>query len=382
MLSAITGEWDFLIGKGKPVLVILLIVPVFYSLVISYLYHRNQPVERPALLIDMDNSALSRRLTSYIDATQEIAITARPEDVTEGLELIKRGRAELMIYIPADFSQNIKKGKQGTVKAWITNANMLTYGIAFPAIYTAAGALGAEIGTQHLLEKKVPHHFAQNRTKTILLDDHILYAPGLLYASFLITGIFIIIMQQVILIGLSFSAGLKTELGIARHTKNYPFTRLEGSFIAQTVFYLLGTAFIVNIIFPLFGWPIQSTALMALLFFLFTVSLAPAAIAVARFMPDRAAAFQILMFVSTPLYLISGFTWPLEQMPFIMRAVAAIFPATPALQAMRIISLREPSITALMPHFMHLTILFFAYSILTLLLFHLPRLLGNKAASE
>ncbi len=358
--AAICSEWRFMF-REPTVLLILVIIPLMYSYIVSALYQRNQPVERPLLLIDLDNSAFSRRLVAYLNATQELAIVDRPKTMEEGFSRMKRTEAELLVLIPSEFSKDIKRGKQASVKLWVNSANMLTYGISYPAVAEAIEALNADISTEFFLSRQIPRPLAVEKASTITIDERVLFAPAFLYGSFLVTGIFLIIIQQVILLSLSCSVGARREKTPLKRIPPYPFTDLEARFFAHVGFYFAAILFFVFVVFPLFGWPVRDPVAMVALFVAFCFSLAPIAITIALFMPDRFAAFQLLMFVSTPLYLVSGFTWPLEQMPAVVRAVGALFPSTPALLALRILSVKGGGIPAIAPYLCWLVVLFVLY---------------------
>ncbi len=358
--AVIRAEWHFMF-REPTVLLILVIIPLFYAFLISTLYMRNQPVERPMLLIDMDNSELSRRLSTYLEATQDLAVAGRPATVDEGFALMKRSEAELMVLIPPDFSTDIKRGDQATLKLWVNSANILTYGFSYPAVANTVATLNAELTTRYFLSRGVPRPIAVEKASPLRTDERVLFAPTLLYGSFLITGIFLIIIQQVILLSLASSVGIRRERDLRATPAPYPFTDLEARFFAHSGFYVAAIAFFILVIFPLFGWPVRDPGAMILLFAAFSVALAPAAIAIAAFMPDRTASFQILMFVSTPLYLVSGFTWPLDQMPGWVQAFAALFPSTPALLALRVLSVKGGGIAAVTPYLLWMAGLFLLY---------------------
>ncbi len=365
LFAGIVDEFRWIFSE-KSVLLILVAVPFLYSFIISFLYEKENPEERPAIIVDSSNSSISRKLSFMIDATREIRVIKREAVLEKGFESVQNGEAELLIFIPENFDSLVKKGEQSSIKLWIQSANMLTYGTSYPALYNALNALGKELTIEFFLDKGVPSKSAENRISPIFVDEKLLYHPTLAYGNFLVTGIFLIVIQQVILISLAFSIGLRREKGYNTLHHKFPFTAIEAKIFAHIGFYIAGIAFIVFFVFPLFGWHAAFPAAMFFLFIVFSLSLAPLAIAVASFMRDRVEAFQILMFVSTPLYMISGFTWPLEQMPRYLQIIAACFPSTPALQALRIFSVKSGDISLVMPYLVHIAILFVVYLLIAI----------------
>ncbi len=361
-------EYRWVFVEQRTVLLLLLVLPLFYPVVISSLYHQKQVVERPAILIDHDNSALSRGFSLALDATQEIRVVERLASLDEGWERIKRQEAEALVFIPADFSSRIKQRKQAPVKLWINSSNVLTYSVSYTGVSNVTQAFNARIGRDFLLSKGMGTEAAESRVYPIDLAERFLFHPSLSYGEFLVVGIFMIVMQQIILISLAFSIGLRREREGLRLHPRFPFTVIEGRILAHFAFYLLGTALITYAVMPLFGWPVYDSAAVMLLFACFLLAMAPLSIAVAVFMKDRYEAFQLLMFASTPLFMISGYAWPLEQMPRYIQVLAALFPVTPALQAFRILTMKSGDLAYLTPYFQWLGIQFLAYLVLAVLL--------------
>lgn len=349
------------IRRQKLVLMILVAIPVFYPFVISYLYSADQAVERPSVVIDEDNSALSRKFTMDLEATQEVRIDTRTDSFEDGWEALKRRQAELLVYIPPDFSRRIKKGEQGAIRLWINSVNMTTYAMSYPAVHRVAFAMNEEISKDFFHSQGMGSTMAANRIMPVTQETRNLFHPSLSYGAFLIPGIFIIILQQLILISLSFSAGLRRELGEYDEKSSFPLAYLTGKFMAHGVFYVLGIAFMLFAVFPLFGWPNVSAVSMFVLFLAFMLAMAPIAAMVAHFSKDRYASFQVLMLVSTPLFMFSGFLMPPEQMPKYLQMFSWVFPATPALFAVRILSMKTGSLSYVAPYFLWLLGLFLMY---------------------
>jgi ABC-2 type transport system permease protein len=88
---------------------------------------------------------------------------------------------------------------------------------------------------------------------------------------------------------------------------------------------------------------------------------------VAHFCRDRYVAFQLLMFVSVPLVVTSGFAWPFSQIPTYIQVIAALFPATPALLAFRVLATKSGQLLVLWPYLLWLAAQFTVYFPISLL---------------
>jgi ABC-2 type transport system permease protein len=355
LARSIVDEWRALLGRRRGTLVVLLAMPLFYPLVVSQLYRADTAVERPAVLVDEDNSAWSRELALSLDATMEVRVVERAADAAGAQQALEAGRAELAVIIPADFSSRIARGEQAEVRTWVTAANLLTYGAAYPGVVAAVGRLNQELGARALEARGVPPESAAGRVMPVRVDVRSLWHPSQSYGGFLLSGVFLLVVQQLVIIGLMLSTGLVRErAGLADLAAPRPFLRLLGRGLAQSGFHVGALAFMTGVVAPAFGWPVGHVATTNALLGLFLVATMPLAIVFAAFAADRYASFQLPMFLAVPMLMMSGFAWPTPLMPAPVQAVAAVFPATPALQAMRILAFKTGSFAPVRAQLVHL----------------------------
>ena len=70
---------------------------------------------------------------------------------------------------------------------------------------------------------------------------------------------------------------------------------------------------------------------------IFVLSVSFIGILVSIVVPSQLKATEILMVIATPSFILSGFTWPLSQMPQAVQAIANVIPLTHFLKAFRIL---------------------------------------------
>jgi ABC-2 type transport system permease protein len=129
----------------------------------------------------------------------------------------------------------------------------------------------------------------------------------------------------------------------------HPLAHLAGMAAAHAPFWVGGLILVSLGVLPWMGWSGPSPLATAALFTLFVAALAPVAVAVASLVPDRMSAFQVVMFFSAPLFVASGFTWPAGQLPLAVDVATWAFPATPALRALRVLSMKTGDLRVVAP---------------------------------
>ncbi len=360
-------EWRLVVGgRGRRersgILTVLLAIPLLYPAIVAYLYHGEEARERPALLLDLDGSALSRRLALDLEATPELRLVGRPAGLDDGMAALRRGEAELLVVIPPDLSRSVKRGERGQLAIWSTGGNVYTWSVAFPAATAAVSAVNAELAASALLRAGLPPAAARRRAAPIHTGDRRLFHPAGSYGRYLAVGVLLIVVQQLVVVSLAFSAGVRRERGLPVGAAPHPFGHLAGMAAAHAPFWLGGLLFICCVLLPWMGWAGPRPAATAALFALFALALAPLGVGVASLVPDRMTAFQTLMFFSVPLFVASGFTWPAAQLPRAVEAAMRVFPATPALRALRILSMKTGDLRAVAPELLWLLGLALAYA--------------------
>ena len=348
LFSSVWQEYKLLLAHPSALMVIIA-VPLVYPALVSWLYIANQPVERPTIIVDDANTALSRQLVLDLDATQELRVIEQAPSVEQGWQGMMDRHAEVLIYIPENLPKRVKHGQQGHIKVWVNGANMLTYGIAYPAVASVVAAVNEELGAQWMRNKGLTRSVAQARVSPIRKAERAVFNATWAYGAFLVPGVLLLAIQQAVLIGLVFSAGFSMELGASGVHQRFPFTWLEGKFLAHIPFHLAGTAFVVFGVFSWFGWPVANSWALFGVFCALAMCVVPIGIVVASLVKDRFASLQLLMFFTVPMFMMSGFSWPLSQMPWYVRAVAVSLPVTPALGALRVITMKTDDVASLLP---------------------------------
>jgi ABC-2 type transport system permease protein len=331
------------------VLGVLLAIPLVYPALVAWLYHGEEARQRPALLLDLDRSALSRRLALALESTPELRIAGKPSSLGEGEAALQRGEAELLVVVPEDLSRKVKRGERAQLAVWSTGGNVYTWSVAFPAASAVVAAVDADLSARAFARAGLPRAVARQRAAPISVGDRRLFHPAGTYGRYLAVGILLVVIQQAVVLSLAFSAGLRRERGLPVVAGPHPLSYLSGMAAAHAPFWLGGLLFVSCAVLPWMGWAGPSTAATAALFTLFALALTPVAMGVASLVPDRMTAFQAVMFFSAPLFAASGFTWPASQLPRAVELATWAFPATPALRALRVLSMKSGDLRTVAP---------------------------------
>ena len=104
--------------KDEGVLMFLVIVPLGYPLLYSWIYNNEALHETPVVVVDQSHSALSRQFINDCDATPDVQIKYYAEDLDEARSLISRQLVRGIYLIPSDFASRVNRGEQATVSVY------------------------------------------------------------------------------------------------------------------------------------------------------------------------------------------------------------------------------------------------------------------------
>ena len=319
--------------RDQGVLIFFIIVPLGYPLLYTFIYNNEVVREVPAVVVDNSHSSLSREYLRKVDATPDIQIVAYCADMEEAKQLLKERAAYGIIYIPADFSNNIVQGKQTQVSLYCDMSGLLYY----KAMVIANTAVSLNMNEEIKINRAGNTTDRQDEITAypIEYEDISIFNPQTGFASFLIPAVLILIIQQTLLLGIGLSAGTAREnnrfkdlVPINRHY-NGTLRIVFGKALSYFLIYVLVsfyTLFVVPRLFSLIQIGRPETMILFLLpflaaciFFAMTASVA---------IRNRETCMLIFVFTSVPLLFISGISWPGSAIPPFWRYLSYIFPST------------------------------------------------------
>jgi len=169
------------------------------------------------------------------------------------------------------------------------------------------------------------------------------------YGGFLLPGLFFLILQQTLLIGMGESVSRDNEKGImskafekgimnkALGSSSYGVLNYIVGKSAYYVFlYLSYLVIFIAAVFPFFGLPVAgSIGSIFVLSMIFLITIMLLAILIGTFVKSQVRMMEILAFTSYPFFLLSGYSWPVSSMPEPLQWLAAIIPTTPMMEGMK-----------------------------------------------
>lgn len=365
------------IFKDRGVVILVILAVLVYPLLYCGLYLNETLTDVPIAVVDASHTAKSAEFIRHLDATRDVKITEKLNNMQEAEQVFKESKVHGIVYIPADFDKQLNRGEQALISVYSDMSSFLYYRAMVLSTNYVAIDMGEEIQVARLNNLGIVGEQQAMISDPIPYESVILYNQGMGFASFLMPAILILIMHQTLFFGIGMAAGTAREENRFHELVNPNIHRggtfrvILGKALAFFSLYLLWSVYLLGFIPWLFNLPHIGNPftllefvvpfLLACIFFSMTVSV---------FVPSREIQMVLLLFFSLILLFLSGISWPQSNIHGFWKAFGCLFPATFGIQAYFKINTMGASIHEIQFEQIGLWIQTAVYFLTTLLAYH------------
>jgi ABC-2 type transport system permease protein len=294
------------------------LMPVILLLIFGYAITMDVNNLR-TVVYDLDKSSLSRELVAQFRESGYFKIVENMERHDEIDTALDANLGQVAIWIPVDFSENLRRGKSAQLQAVVDGSDSNTATIALGYIEAVK-----ERFSQRIKGKLI--------TPPIDTRVRVWYNSELKSRNYIIPGLIAVIMAVIAALLTSLTIAREWERGTMEQLISTPVKTPEliaGKLIPYFFIGLIDVALSVTMAVYLFGVPFRGSLLLLMVLssiFLFGgLSLGILISVVAR---SQLVASQIAMVVSfLPAFLLSGFMYAISNMPLPLQNITRIIPA-------------------------------------------------------
>jgi len=309
---------------------------ILYSFLYPQPYAKESVSELGVSVVDLDRSDMSRDLIFMLDATPQLSVTRRDLSEDDAKEALIEGKTRGVIVIPKNFKRDIYLKSSPTISVGADASYFLIYSGVVEALSRALFTESAKIEIVSILKDGHPLEAAKKEYEPFSFTIINLFNSNNSYIEYVIPAIFILILQQTLLIGMGILGGGINESLIKRETFYYLEANIYEIIAAR--FIIFGSIFFVHMLFY-FGFSFSYLGVERLgdIFDLlnFGVAFLAASIALGLLLGSlfnsREIATPTILFSSLPLVFATGFVWPKELIPEFINSIALLSPSTLAI---------------------------------------------------
>lgn len=315
------------------VMLFFFFLPIVYPLIYTLIYNPEIVEDMPIVVVDQSQTADSRQLIRMLDATQSMKVYTQAVTLDEARNMMYAGEANAIFVIPADYSGQLGRMEPATIPVYCDMSLLLRY----RAILSSMTDIQLQLVSELTAERVNTYGLGSlvSGTMPIESNSNMMGDPTQGFASFIIPGIVVLILQQSMLLGITLIGGSRRERLNFGPYKNYPqvvpgvTVTVLGRALAYVILYIPLCFYILDWVPRIFSLPHYGSILDALLF-IFPMLLATAFLgqAIVAFTKEREIPFLLVVFSSVIFLFLSGLTWPRYAMPDVWKWVGDLVPAT------------------------------------------------------
>jgi len=333
------------VGRDRRSLGILIFIPAFMLLMFGYAVDFD--VRDIGLAVyDADNSSHSRELIDKFVHSGYFDLKYHLDSAAEVDPLLDRELVRVAIVIPHDFSASILTGNDVPIQVLIDGANASAAATVMGYVHTIV-----QDYTLALLSDVFFPGAGAEFTYPVDYHPRVWYNPELRSPVFLIPGLIAFILMVTSTVATSLSIVREIELGTMEQiavSSVHPAELIIGKIIPYIFTSILSTVLILIGGYLLFGVGVAGSFLMLsilVLLFLF-VALVWGVIISTTSKTQQVAFMKALTTTMLPTFILSGFVFPIHNMPVVIQAVTYLVPARYFLEALRAIMIKGVGFTA------------------------------------
>jgi ABC-2 type transport system permease protein len=342
--------------RDKRLRITLIFPPIFQLIVFGYA--ANLDVKNIMTAIrDLDQSADSRDLTSRFMSSKYFKTISYPQTPKEIEALIKKGEITLSLEIPSGFSQKLKKGNTAAIQIIVDGTESNTAMIALGYV----SRILSEYSTEMIVKKLNQEGMKDFEEAGVKLEHRVWFNPNFESRFFYVPGVIATIAFLLPMILTAQAIVREREMGTLEQIMVTPIRSWELVLGKTLPFALIGLIDVVMIALVGVFWfkvPLRGNPLVLLLGnILFLMSSVGIGLLISTISSTQQQAQISTFFFMNPAFILSGFAFPLENMPEWLQYLTYINPLRYFLVIIRGTFLKGIGLEVLWPQMLALAIL-------------------------
>jgi len=329
--------------------------------------------------MDLDRTFESRELLATFEGSHYFEVVATPENDEDIEPLVDQGHVQAVIRILPGFSRDVNRGETASVQILVDGTNSNTASIIsghasqIVARY-AAGVLNAQKNTQMVSRTAAVGGPVAALVPTISVQPRVWFNPDLASRVYFVPGVIVNIIALVTIMLTAMSIVREKEIGTMEQLMVTPIRPIElilGKLLPFAIIGVFETAFVVIAALFIFSTPMRGS--LVLLFFcalLFLLSTLGIGLFISTISRTQQQAMMSSFFFFMPAMLLSGFAFPIRNMPQFVQYLTYLNPVRYFMQIVRGLFLKGVGMEALWQEMTALAVFGIAILGLSALRFH------------
>jgi len=309
----------------------------------------------PLAVWDQSGTPQSRELVSRFEGSRYFSLNIRASSYRQIEQAVDRRDALIALVIPADFADRLDAARQPSLQVILDGSDPSTATIA----QGYAEAIVLTWSRQILIQQFMKHSSAPGKIPRLDLKPRIWFNSDLVSRNFIFPGLIPVIMMIVAALLTSLSMAREWETGTMEQIVTMPVRKWEliaGKLAPYFCIGLIDLLLSISVGYFVFAVPLKgSLLLLSALSLLFLIGALSLGMLISIIAKSQLLASQLALLATVlPAFLLSGFIFPLENMPAPIQAVSHIVVARYFVIILRGIYLKDVGLSVLWPQVLFL----------------------------
>jgi len=344
------------IFRDPKMLGIIFLMPVLQVVVFGYAVTLDVEHIRTAIY-DLDNSVASRELVARFERSGYFDVVEHVQSAESLRRLIDRGEIAAAIQINSGFADDLRLGRTAEVQLIVDGTDSNTAGV----ILDYSNKITMQLSQDVLVTRFTRVRGAFEMPGRVELETRTWYNESLESRNFYVPGVIAIVVMLITLMLTSMAVVREKEIGTIEQIMVTPITPIEFILGKTLPFALIGFADVILVTLVgvfWFGVPIQGS--LPLLFgatTLYLMTTLGIGLLISTVSGTQQQAMMSAFFFYFPAVLLSGFMFPIANMPQVVQWLTYLNPLRYFLVVVRGIFLKGVGLEILWPQMLALAIL-------------------------
>jgi ABC-2 type transport system permease protein len=347
----------------EPRMRVLLFLPPMIQLIV-FGFAVNLDVDHVRIAwMDMDRTPLSRELRARFEGSGRFDVVAQPESEEDVQRVLDRSEAQAVVRVLPAFERDVRRGRPTEVQVLVdgTNSNTASLVSSYAGSILAefSSSASAMVQNSRILTRS-PASPVAAAVPQVVPRTRVWFNPDLHSRNYFVPGVVANIIMMVTLMLTAMAIVREKEIGTMEQLMVTPVRPIElmlGKTLPFAVVGLLDCALITSAALLIFHIPFRGSVL--LLFccsLLFLMTSLGAGLFLSTISHTQQQAMMMNFFFSTPAFMLSGFAFPIRNMPVAVQWLTYLNPLRYFVEIVRGIFLKGVGIGVLWPQMAALTI--------------------------
>jgi ABC-2 type transport system permease protein len=283
-------------------------------------------VQAPVALLDLDHTSESRSLRNRVVASPFFKLRSDLVDATEVEPLLRDGRVTAVMEIPRNFGRDVESGRTAQVGLFVDGSDANTAGL----VSTYLSSIAQDAGMSQLLVRQ-RLAMGDPRFPGVELRPRVWFNPELESKWFMVPAVLAMTIFLTTIMASSNAIVKEKEMGTLEQLIVTPLRGWELA-LGKVVPYFLTSTWVVTAVLVL-AWlvfgvkPLGSLLLLYPAIWLFLLSSLGIGLLISTFAQTQQQAMVVATFFMLPMMIyLSGFTFPIRNMPVWLQQITLLIP--------------------------------------------------------